>query len=75
MIENVWVAKQIGRPVIKGFNNVLAYTLAEPGFPKGSPGRLAAAVAGNDQGNGLPHLPMYSSATYFAKNDCPAVHS
>lgn len=57
MTENVWVAKQIGRPAIKGFNTVLAYTLAEPGFPKGCPGRLAAAVAGNDQGNGLPHLP------------------
>lgn len=48
MTESVWVAKQIGRPVIKGFNNVLAYTLAELGLPEGSPGRLAAAVAGDD---------------------------
>lgn len=48
MTESVWVSKQIGRPVIKGFNNVLAYTLAELGLPKGSPGRLAAAVAGDD---------------------------
>jgi len=48
MTESVWVSKQIGRPVIKAFNNVLAYSLAELGQPEGSPGRLAAAVAGDD---------------------------
>lgn len=48
MPESVWVARQIGRPVIKAFNNVLAYTLAELGQPQGTPGRLAAAVAGDD---------------------------
>lgn len=46
--ESVWVSKQIGRPVIKAFNNVLAYSLAELGQPEGTPGRLAAAVAGDD---------------------------
>lgn len=46
--ESVWVARQIGRPVIKAFNNALAYTLAELGKPEGTPGRLAIAVAGND---------------------------
>lgn len=49
MTESVWVTKQIGRPVIKAFNNVLAYTLAELGVPDGTPGRLAAAVAGDDE--------------------------
>lgn len=49
MPESVWVSRQIGRPVIKAFNNVLAYTLAELGRPQGTPGRLAAAVAGDDQ--------------------------
>lgn len=49
MTESVWVSKQIGHPVIKGFNNVLAYSLAELGLPHGAPGRLAAAVAGDDQ--------------------------
>lgn len=48
MTESVWVAKQIGRPVVKAFNNVLAYTLAELGLPEGTDGRLAAAVAGDD---------------------------
>ncbi|AHB11104.1 Prephenate dehydrogenase (plasmid) [Zymomonas mobilis subsp. mobilis str. CP4 = NRRL B-14023] len=46
--ESVWVSMQVGRPVIKAFNNVLAYTLAELGQPEGSLGRLAAAVAGDD---------------------------
>lgn len=49
MPESVWVSRQIGRPVIKAFNNVLAYTLAELGQPQGTPDRLAAAVAGDDQ--------------------------
>ena len=48
MPESVWVSKQIGRPVIKAFNNILAHSLAEFGRPQGSPGRLAIAVAGDD---------------------------
>jgi predicted dinucleotide-binding enzyme len=46
--ESLWVADQIGRPVIKAFNNILAHALAEFGRPVGSPGRLAVAVAGDD---------------------------
>jgi predicted dinucleotide-binding enzyme len=49
MTESVWVSKQIGRPVIKAYNNLLAYTLAELGQSEGTPGRLAAAVAGDDE--------------------------
>ena len=48
MPHSVWVSKQLGRPVIKAFNNILAHSLAELGRPSGSPGRLAIAVAGND---------------------------
>jgi hypothetical protein len=46
--ESVWVSKQLGRPVIKAFNNILAHSLAELGRPEGSPDRLAVAVAGDD---------------------------
>ncbi|GGD26079.1 NADPH-dependent F420 reductase [Aureimonas glaciei] len=46
--ESVWVTEQIGRPVIKAFNNILAHSLAELGRPAGSPERLAVAVAGDD---------------------------
>ena len=28
-VESLWVSKQLGRPVIKAFNNILAYSLAE----------------------------------------------
>lgn len=48
MPESEWVSQQIGRPVIKAFNNILAYSLAELGRPKGSPDRLAVAVAGDE---------------------------
>ncbi|MEX3957444.1 NADPH-dependent F420 reductase [Trinickia sp. EG282A] len=48
MTESVWVSRQLGRPVIKAFNNVLAYSLQKLGLPEGHPGRLAMAVAGDD---------------------------
>lgn len=47
-VESIWVSKQLGRPVTKAFNNILAYSLAELGQPKGTPGRLAIAVAGDE---------------------------
>lgn len=40
-------SKRLGRPVIRAFNNILAYSLAELGRPLGSPGRVAIAVAGD----------------------------
>jgi predicted dinucleotide-binding enzyme len=45
--ESVWVAEQIGRPVVKAFNNILAPSLADLGRPPGSRDRLAVAVAGD----------------------------
>ncbi|WP_262260837.1 NADPH-dependent F420 reductase [Phyllobacterium sp. A18/5-2] len=46
--ESVWVSEQIGRPVVKAFNAVLAVTLAEKGQPSGASGRIAVPVAGDD---------------------------
>ncbi|HDG8499622.1 TPA: NAD(P)-binding domain-containing protein [Staphylococcus aureus] len=46
--ESVWVSQQLGKSVIKAFNNQLAYTLANKGAPKDSENRIAMAVAGND---------------------------
>ena len=48
MPESIWVSRQLGRPVIKAFNNILAYSLAELGRPEGASNRLAVAVAGDD---------------------------
>jgi len=48
MPESVWVSRQLGRPIVKAFNNILAYSLAELGQPQDSSGRLAIAVAGDD---------------------------
>jgi predicted dinucleotide-binding enzyme len=46
--ESKWVQQQLGRPVIKAFNNIYARHLQENGKPKGSPGRIALPVAGDD---------------------------
>jgi 8-hydroxy-5-deazaflavin:NADPH oxidoreductase len=46
-LESVWVAEQIGRPVIKAFNNIYFVSLLNKGAPKGTPGRIALPVAGD----------------------------
>src|SRR3954470_15562356 len=45
--ESAWVAEQIGRPVIKAFNNIYFKSLLENGRPKGSADRIALPVAGD----------------------------
>ena len=47
MLDSQWVAQQIGRPVIKAFNNILAKSLLEKGVPRGTKGRIALSVAGD----------------------------
>jgi len=47
MLDSQWVAQQIGRPVIKAFNNILAESLLEKGVPRGAKGRIALPVAGD----------------------------
>jgi predicted dinucleotide-binding enzyme len=49
MPESTWVAQQLGRPVIKAFNNIYASHLLESGRPKGAAGRIALPVSGDDQ--------------------------
>ncbi|MCW6512873.1 NADPH-dependent F420 reductase [Lichenifustis flavocetrariae] len=46
--ESVWVEQQLGRPVIKAFNNIHAGHLMDLGQPQGTPGRIALPVAGDD---------------------------
>src|SRR6266478_6301645 len=47
--ESRWVEQQLGRPVIKAFNNIYARHLLERGKPAGTPGRIALPVAGDDK--------------------------
>jgi len=48
LTESRWVAQQLNRPVIKAFNNIYAEHLLNLGKPKGTPGRIALPVAGDD---------------------------
>src|SRR5262249_2895910 len=47
-VESLWVSEQIGHPVIKAWNNVLAVVLAGKGLSAGAEGRIALSVAGDD---------------------------
>jgi 8-hydroxy-5-deazaflavin:NADPH oxidoreductase len=50
MVESRWVEQQLGRPVIKAFNNIYAEHLRDNGRPAGTAGRIALPVAGDDVG-------------------------
>lgn len=46
--ESGWVARLLGRPVLKAFNNIMTHSLAEGGLPRGAKDRIALPVAGDD---------------------------
>lgn len=48
MPESLWVERQLGRPVVKAFNNIHAQHLMDLGRPAGAPDRIALPVAGDD---------------------------
>jgi predicted dinucleotide-binding enzyme len=48
MPESVWVAQQLGVPVFKVFNGIWWKRLLENGVPKGTAGRIALPIAGDD---------------------------
>lgn len=49
LTDSEWVAKVIGHPVIKAFNNIVAPSLASKATAAGSANRIALSVAGDDQ--------------------------
>ena len=48
LAESEWVARVLGVPVIKAFNNIVAASLATRGAPAGRPGRVCLSIAGDD---------------------------
>lgn len=47
--ESHWVSEQLGRPVVKAFNNIYAAHLQDLGKPADADGRIALPVAGDDE--------------------------
>ena len=47
LAESAWVARVLGVPVVKAFNNIVAPSLATRGVPAGTPGRVGLSVAGD----------------------------
>src|SRR5712675_3450485 len=48
LTESAWVEKQIGRPVFKVLNSIVAKALAGAGRPTGSRDRVALPISGNN---------------------------
>ena len=49
LTDSEWVARVLGVPVVKAFNNIVAPSLATRGAPAGTPGRICLSVAGDQQ--------------------------
>ena len=49
LTESRWVSQQLGRPVVKAFNNIYAAHLLTSGKPANTAGRIALPVAGDDE--------------------------
>lgn len=49
--DSEWVAEQLGYPVIKACNTILAASLLEKGCPRGTKARIALPVAGDAPGS------------------------
>jgi predicted dinucleotide-binding enzyme len=46
--ESRWVERQLGRTLVKAFNNIYARHLMDLGRPAGTPGRITLPVSGDD---------------------------
>ena len=49
LTDSEWVARVLGVPVVKAFNNIVAPSLGTRGAPAGTPGRICLSVAGDQQ--------------------------
>lgn len=47
-IDSLWMQEQLGIPVVKVFNSILATSIKDLGKPKGDKNRIAMAVSGDD---------------------------
>lgn len=53
-VESLWVAEQLGRPIVKAWNAILTQSFDTKSSPAGSPGRIAIPVAADtDSGRAL----------------------
>ncbi|KQS71259.1 3-hydroxyisobutyrate dehydrogenase [Rhizobium sp. Leaf371] len=47
-LETIWASEQIGKPLVKAWNALLSFTLADCGAKRGAASRLAIPIAGDD---------------------------
>ena len=55
LTESRWVSQQLGRPVVKAFNNIYAEHLLKSGKPPGTKDRIALSVAGDEDREQTSH--------------------
>ncbi len=48
MVESEWTSRNLGRPVIKTFNNITWGSLQHEGLPRGAKDRIALPIAGDE---------------------------
>jgi hypothetical protein len=65
-IDSAWVAEQLGRPVIKVFNNIFFMSLLENGRPKDTAARIALPVAGDPPAGGAKVMQLVEDLGFDA---------
>ncbi|ADB29214.1 NADP oxidoreductase coenzyme F420-dependent [Kribbella flavida DSM 17836] len=75
LTESGWVAQQLGRPVVKAFNNIQARHLLQNGRPAGTPGRIALPVAGDDEAGKAKVLALIEQLGFDAIDAGPLAES
>jgi predicted dinucleotide-binding enzyme len=74
-LESRWVGDTIGHPVIKVFNNIASRRLDEDGTPKGTPGRLALPVSGDDPAQRATVIALLDELGFDAVDNGPLAES
>lgn len=75
LTDSEWVAKVIGHPVIKAFNNIVAQSLGSKAVPAGSPHRIALSVAGNEEEDKLVVIELIDQIGFDAIDGGPLPES
>ena len=71
MLESRWVEKQIGRRVVKVFNNIYAAHLRDKGKAKGTAGRIALPVSGDSEAHKTTVIGLVDELGFDAVDNGP----
>ncbi|WP_424346824.1 NADPH-dependent F420 reductase [Kocuria sp. CH-021] len=74
-VESLWVAEQLGRPVVKAWDAIGSHSFAAKGKPAGSPDRIAIPVAADDDQDRVVGMALVEDTGFDAFDAGPLAQS